>query len=136
MGARHDRPAEMKLAAWMERNLDRLFLSTITLAEIQSGIAKARRMGAKRKAQRLTHWIEVVLHLYSSRILTFDLASARITGRLADRALPLGYDPGFADLAIAGIAASHWLILLTGNSRHFNPLGIAVHNLFTELSRD
>jgi hypothetical protein len=34
----------------MDRNSDRFFLSTNTIAEIADGIAKARREGAGRKA--------------------------------------------------------------------------------------
>ncbi|MDB5398994.1 MAG: PilT protein domain protein, partial [Rhodopila sp.] len=57
------------LADWMDRNSERLFLSVITVAEIEDGIAKSRREGAFRKANRLAEWLETLVHLYSARIL-------------------------------------------------------------------
>ena len=117
----------------MERNSDRLFLSTITIAEIESGIAKVRREGARPKAVRLTEWLEAMLHLYGDRILPFDLAAARVAGALSDRVRGQGHDPGFPDLAIAATAATHELTVLTKNLRHFMPMGIQVQNPFDEL---
>jgi predicted nucleic acid-binding protein len=112
----------------MDQNSDRLFLSTITVAEIADGIAKARREGSRRKATDLTGWLETLLHLYGARVLPFDVAAARVAGTLRDRARSIGQSPGFADLAIAAIAANHGLTVLTANLRHFAPLGVPVHN--------
>jgi predicted nucleic acid-binding protein len=117
----------------MERNSDRLFLSTITIAEIEDGIAKARREGARQKSTRLAEWLEAILHLYGARILPFDVAAARFGGALSDRARSKGLSPGFPDLAIAATAATHDLTVLTGNLRHFKPLGVPAHNPFEVL---
>ncbi|MDE8343422.1 MAG: hypothetical protein POG24_06350 [Acidocella sp.] len=43
-----------ELAAWMDSHSTELFLSTVTVAEIEDGIAKAQREGATRKARDLT----------------------------------------------------------------------------------
>ena len=117
----------------MDRNSERLFLSAISVAEIESGIAKTRREGARRKSTGLEEWLETLLHLYSSRILPFDVPAARIAGKLSDLAQSKGRSPRFADLGIAATAAAHDLIVLTGNLRHFAPLEIAVHNPFESL---
>jgi predicted nucleic acid-binding protein len=61
------------LAAWMERNTDRLYMSAVTVMEIEDGIAKAERMGALQKAALLEAWFETLMHLYSDRIIAFDL---------------------------------------------------------------
>ncbi len=50
------------LVGWMERNSKRLYLSVITVAEVEDGIAKARRESAHRKADRLAEWLETLLH--------------------------------------------------------------------------
>jgi predicted nucleic acid-binding protein len=121
---------------WMDQNSDRLFLSAITVAEVEDGIAKARREGARRKSAHLAAWLEAVLHLYGNRILPFDVAAARVAGALSDRARSKGQSPGFPDLAIAAIAVTHELIVLTGNLRHFMPLGVRAHNPFDELPKD
>lgn len=120
----------------MDRNSDRLFLSTITIAEIADCIAKARREGSYRKAAALTGWLEVLLHLYGSRVLPFDVAAARVALTLSDRARGKGRSPGFPDLAIAAIAAAHNLTLLTANLRHFARLGVPAHNPLDALPDD
>ena len=125
-----------RLLDWMDRNSDQLFLSAITVAEIQDGIARAGRTGAHRKAARLEEWLETLLHLYSARILPLDIAVARIVGRLSDLARSHGHDPGFADLAIAATAQHHGHIVLTRNLRHFQAIGVASHNPFTSLPID
>lgn len=135
-GAPSRRRASAALILWMDRNSDRLFLSTITVAEIADGIAKARREGARRKATDLAGWLEAVLHLYGDRILPFDVAAARVAGALSDRARSKGQNPGFPDLAIAATAVIHQLTVLTGNLRHFTPLGVAAHNPLRSLPKD
>ncbi len=110
-----------------------LSLSTVTITEIEDGITKARRDGATRKARDLTAWLETVLHLYTARILPFDLATARLAGNLSDRARSLGHAPGFADIIIAATAQHHGLIILTRNLRHFAPLGVPTHDPFLRL---
>ena len=114
----------------MDAHSTELFLSVVTIAEIDDGIAKAQREGATRKSRDLSAWLETVLHLYGARILPFDLATARIAGVLSDRARGLGHAPGFADIMIAATAQSHGLTILTRNLRHFEPLGVPVHDPF------
>jgi toxin FitB len=116
------------LAHWMDQNSQRLFISTITVAEIADGIAKARPTGSRRKAATLTGWLEALLHLYGNRVLPFDVAAARIAGVLSDRARSKGRSPGFPDLAIAATAAAHGLTVLTANLRHFEPLDVPARN--------
>jgi predicted nucleic acid-binding protein len=121
------------LADWMDRNSERLFLSVITVAEIEDGIAKSRREGASRKANRLAEWLETLVHLYSARILLLDVPIARLLGKLADHAHGSGHAPGFADLTIAATAQFHGYMVLTRNLRHFRVLDVAAHDPFESL---
>ncbi|MCA7118400.1 MAG: type II toxin-antitoxin system VapC family toxin [Acidibrevibacterium sp.] len=121
-------PAEM--TAWMDAHSEKLFLSVVTIAEIEDGIAKAKREGAARKSRDLSAWLETVLHLYAARILPFDIATARLAGALSDFARSQGHAPGFADIVIAATAQRHGLIILTRNLRHFAPLGVPAHDPF------
>ena len=121
------------LIDWMDRNSASLYLSVISIAEIEDGIAKSRREGASRKADRLSEWLETLLHLYSAQVLPIDLDIARHIGRLADRARGQGHAPGLADLAIAATAQRHGRTVLTRNVRHFRPLGVPAHDPFEVL---
>jgi predicted nucleic acid-binding protein len=122
-----------ELVAWMDTNSANLFLSIITVAEIEDGITKAKREGATRKATGLTAWLETLLHLYTARILDFDIATARIAGALSDLARGKSQSPGFADIIIAATAHRHGLTILSRNPRHFEPLGIPAHDPFAAL---
>jgi predicted nucleic acid-binding protein len=117
----------------MEASSDRLFLSVVTVAEVEGGIAKARREGAARKAERLAAWWNLVEHAYGERILPIDLEVAHAAGRLLDRARTIGHAPGFADVAIAATALAHGHTILSRNVKHFSPLGVAVINPFESL---
>jgi predicted nucleic acid-binding protein len=110
-----------------------LFLSAVTVAEIEDGIAKSRREGASRKSADLTAWLETVLHLYGDRILALDAPVARIAGAMADRARGQGLAPGFADIIIAATAQHYRLTILSRNLRHFEPLGVIVIDPFERL---
>jgi predicted nucleic acid-binding protein len=111
---------------WLQSYSDRLFISAITVMEIEGGIAKVARRGATQKAKVLADWLAALLHLYGERVLPLDVKAATAAGRLMDKARGLGLEPGFADLAIAGTAEVAGLIILTRNLRHFVPLGVMV----------
>ncbi len=98
------------LLDWMERNSARLYLSAVTIAEIEDGIPRARREGASRKAALLAEWLNALLHLDAERVLPFDIA-------------------------IAAIAKAHGLTILTRNQKHFTVFGIAAHDPFRALPR-
>ena len=117
----------------MDNNSARLFLSVVTIAEIEDGIAKLEREGARRNAGRLGAWLETLLHLYSARVLALDIAAARALGRLSDTARGQGHAPGFADLAIAATARSRGFTVLTRNLRHFEAIGVAACDPFAAL---
>jgi len=48
------------LAAWIHRNSERLFISTIIIAEIEAGVARAVRIGATTKGERLLRWLAAI----------------------------------------------------------------------------
>ena len=122
-----------ELLKWMDDHSTRLYLSVVTVAEIADGIAKARRERTRRKAADLTAWLDTLLHLYSDRVLAFDVAAARVDGDLSALARSKGLAPGFADIVIGATARTRQLIILTRNIRHFAPLGILTVNPFQEL---
>jgi hypothetical protein len=107
-----------------------LFLSVVTVAEIEAGITLAIHKGATGKAGRLTEWLAAVVHLYGSRILACDVPTARVAGTIFGKARSEGLSPGWPDIMIAATAAHHGLTVLTRNLRHFLSLGVAVADPF------
>ena len=117
-------------ASWFDDRTEALYLSAITAAEIEAGIAKLFRTGAARRADALRLWFDRILAVYADRVLSFDLAAARVGGALGDSAQAAGRHPGFADVAIAAIAKAREPVVVTLNQRHFGPLGVEVFNPF------
>lgn len=117
----------------MDAQSTSLFLSVVTIAEVEDGIAKLRREKATRRSEDLAHWLEALLHLYGDRILKFDTPVARLAGELSVRARGQGHAAGFADIIIAATARQHALTVLSRNVRHFEPLGVPVLDPLTEL---
>ncbi|HRO58028.1 MAG TPA: PIN domain-containing protein [Burkholderiaceae bacterium] len=133
-----DAPAHRRIgleafATWLREHSEQLYISTITVAEIEAGIARAVRIGAATKAERLRHWLAAVEHFYAARILPFDIGAAREAGTILDRAR--AHAPGFEDIAIAATAAARGLVVLTANERHFASLGVPFVNLLKQLPR-
>ena len=120
------RPApEEALATWVRKNADRIYLSAVTIAEIEQGICKLRRAGGIERADRLAHWLDSLLGAGSMQILALDGKAGRVAGALSDKAVAAGRHPGFADVAIAATAVAHDLVLITRNGKHFGPLDVA-----------
>jgi predicted nucleic acid-binding protein len=132
-GAPSKTESPQKLVAWMDQNSADLYLSAVSIAEIESGIARLRRLGAERRADDLIAWLDSLLHLYAERVLPFEVQTARIAGALADRARSLGQSPGLADVIIAATAKLRGLMILTRNARHFESLGVPFLDPFVAL---
>ena len=111
------------LVAWIRRNGERVYLSAVTLMELEAGILKLRRDPAK--AARAAEY-EVLRRSiegdFSHRILSFDVAVALATARLADAIRPAVIE--LKDLIVAATARTHGLTVLTRNLRHFTPTGV------------
>jgi len=119
------RKPDTGVVRWIsEQPDDQLFLSVVTLGEIERGIEK-RRSADPEFTDQLTAWLEGLTRLYGDRILPVTPAIALRWGRLSAQ---LGHDG--ADLLIAATALSHGLAVVTRNTTHFAPSGVAVINPF------
>jgi predicted nucleic acid-binding protein len=114
-----------KVANWLREQPERqLFLSVITLGEIERGIAQQEQRNREFAAD-LRAWIDRTLLLFGDRLLPFGPEEARLWGRLSAR---LGHSG--ADLLIAATALSHGAIVVTGNVTDFEPTGVEIVNPF------
>ncbi len=113
------------LRDWFRARGEQLFISTITVAEVQQGICKLQRTGAERRGQLLAEWLWELIETGADKIVGFDADAALKAGEISDAALAQGRYPGFPDVAIAAIAAARDMAVLTLNGKHFEPLGIS-----------
>jgi predicted nucleic acid-binding protein len=104
----------------------RLFLSVVTLHEIEKGIALLEHKGATAKAASLKIWLAGLIATYDDKILAVDALAATLAGQLEAKALAAGHDPGMADATIAGIAKAYDLVIVTRNTKHFSPFWVSV----------
>jgi toxin FitB len=118
------------VADWMRESTDRLFLSVVSVGEIQAGIEKAGRKGAAAKAGHLSRWLALLVEFYGDRLLPIDVEVAKLSGVLFDVAASGGHAPGWADAQIAATARSHDLTLVTRNAKHFRAMGVDVLDPF------
>jgi hypothetical protein len=94
------------LVPWLRRNGAHLFLSVITLTELEAGILKLRRDAKDKRAAE------------------FETLREATVAHLSEAARPHVIE--LADLIVAATAQVHGLIVMTRNTRHFEPTGLAV----------
>lgn len=102
-----------------------LFVSTISLGEIELGVERQRSRNPAFAAE-LGEWLDVTIRAYGDRILPFGVTEALRWGKLAARIGHKGLD-----LAIAATALEHGLTVVTRNVAHFAPTGVATLNPFS-----
>lgn len=117
-----ERRADVGVCAWVAARVSSdLYLSVITVLEVEIGIGRlARRDPAQ--AGRLQTWLnEDLLDAFAGRILPVDVPVARRAARLH---VP---DPRpERDALIAATAAVHGLTVVTRNIKDFESLDVAV----------
>jgi hypothetical protein len=112
------------LVAWLNDQQDeQLFLSAVTLGELQSGIERTRHQDPV-KADEIEAWVDQLATSY--QILPMDTSCFREWGRLMD-GKP---DQLLEDGMIAATARVHRLIIATRNERDFRLLNVRFINPF------
>lgn len=112
------------VVAWLQSVDDaHLFLSAVTLGEIQAGIELTREQDTT-KADEIEAWLELVASAYN--VLPMDANALRRWARLMHRQSGTLYE----DAMIAATAQAHGLTLVTRNVADFKALGVAVFNPF------
>jgi toxin FitB len=101
-----------------------LFLSAVTITEIEFGIARIQRRDPM-FARRLQEWLELTLRVYGERILPLTTGIARRWGRLSAQR-----GSKQLDLAIAATALEHGMTVVTRNISDFRPTGVSTLNPF------
>lgn len=117
-----------KVIRWVQgQKPETLFISVVSIGEIERGIEMARKTDAA-FATELELWLEALLRLYDDQVLPVSAHAARLWGRLSAK---LGHDG--VDLLIAATALTNGLTVATRNVKHFAPTGVAVVNPFDDI---
>jgi predicted nucleic acid-binding protein len=111
------------VVAWLQAIPDsNLYVSAVTIGEIQAGIELTREQDSE-KASEL--WLEQVAESYN--ILVMDARTFRSWARLMHRQS----DHLIEDAMIAATAAVHDLIVATRNIRDYRRFGVKTFNPFS-----
>ncbi|MCW7761178.1 type II toxin-antitoxin system VapC family toxin [Photorhabdus luminescens] len=115
------------VVTWIdEQNVETLYLSAISLAELRFGVAALSN--GKRKDTLHRSLERSVVPLFTGRILPFDAAASEAYAEIMARAKSEGKAIGKADGYIAAIAAANRLIVATRDTSPFEAAGLTVIN--------
>jgi predicted nucleic acid-binding protein len=116
------------VVAWLESLDDaQLFISAVTLGEIQAGIELTREQDPA-KAQDIEAWLALVAGAYN--VLPMDATAFKAWAKLMHRKSEMLYE----DAMIAATAQVHGLTVASRNVADFQALGFEVFNPFTPQS--
>jgi len=120
---RKPRPHGAVLAWLGDLQDEQLFLSAVTMGELQTGIERTRRQDPQ-KAREIELWADQLADSY--QILPMDTVCFREWGRIMDRRA----NELLEDAMIAATARVHHLIIATRNEEDFKNLDVRMVNPF------
>ena len=116
--------SDLGVLAWIQDVPDSsLFISAVSIGEIQSGIEKTREQD-RAKAKLLDAWLNEVMDGYA--VLPMDAAAFRVWGQLMHRQS----DTVIEDAMIAATALANHLTVVTRNIKDFKRFNVNVLNPF------
>ncbi len=121
------RAPEQKVIDWLdEQNESSLYLSVITIGEIEKGILKLR-MADQRRSQKLAAWLGKVEQRFADRILPLDTATLRVWAQIAARSELSGLPLPVMDALLMATAQCHGLTIVTRNIQDFAPYPMLIN---------
>ncbi len=115
------------VANWVQGySLQALAITTITVAEIQRGLARLPQ--GQRQTQLSQRFEEILKRGFSERILSFDMRAASHYGELCLLREQRGLAIGSADMMIASCAKVANATVATRNTKDFEGVGLTLIN--------
>ena len=111
---------------WTNVPSGRLYLSALTIGEIERGIEKLRSRGHRERVAGLTEWVTGLVRQFAGRILAVDVEVAAEWGQQRT-----GRKTPSIDGLIAATARVHDLTLVTRNVADMAGTGARMHDPFT-----
>lgn len=122
---RKARPNEGVVTYLKAQAPETVFLSAMTIGEIEAGIEKQRNI-ASEFAEELSQWLALMELQFAQSILPVTPAIARLWGRLCVQTGNKGIDN-----LIAATALVHNLLVVTRNVKDFEVAGVRVFDPYT-----
>ncbi len=126
-----DNPNQMVLDWFDAQSTDDLFVTTVTEAEILTGIALLP--DGRRKNNLLEFADNIFTSLFIGRVLVFDSDAANIYAEIFAQRYAAGRPISQADCQIAAIARSHGAAVATRNVADFEGIDVELINPWTHL---
>ena len=120
---RKPRPHGAVLSWISELQADQIYLSAVTIGELQTGVQLTRRQNPE-KADEIELWVDQLAE--SSQVLPMDASCFREWARLMNGKT----EHLLEDAMIAATARIHNLTVATRNEKDFKPLGVRVLDPF------
>jgi predicted nucleic acid-binding protein len=122
----HARPSN-KVIGWLDaRGIDNLYISVVTIAELEQGIA---HLGDGMRARKFETWLaDSLVPQFESRVLDVDMRVARRWGRFLGASKRAGKPVAAVDAIIAATAVEHDLTLVTRNVADFRNFDVHLIN--------
>ena len=113
------------VAGWVQANQPHLYTSTISMGELEYGIAILP--DGKRK-RALVDWLKRTNRIMEGKVFSFNLTTAYVWADMRARLHRDGYRLPFYDGMIAAIAKRYGLTVATRNTKDFEAVGVPVFN--------
>lgn len=116
-----------EVVTWLDRQMElSLFLSVITIGELQKGISK---LPDSRKRQQLQEWVDQDLtRRFTGRVLEIDRDIATRWGTIAGESEQQGVKIPVLDGLLAATAIVHGLTMATRNTSDMMSTGVTLFN--------